>query len=146
MVAASGRVTGSIMRGAIFVLSFAATCFGAQASSIVALGGSAPAATPSIIALGEPETAVSNDKVAAIPKLSEPKSSGPAPTMVMRGGVVGGLSADPPPASVQPKPASIAAAPRQATSKAQAQSAGESAATAGAAPDTSTPVATNKPL
>lgn len=76
------------MRGTVLVLGLAATCFGAQASSIVTLGGT-PTATPSIIALGEPAAAVSNDKVAAIPKTPER----PISPLVIRGGVAGGQSA-----------------------------------------------------
>lgn len=123
---------GSIMRGTVFVLSFAATCFAAQASSFVTLGGE-PAATPSIIALGEPAPGVSDDKVAAIPKMPEKAPSEAwLPPMVIRGGIVGGLSADPVPAPVHQEPTAVAtqplAAPQQAAASADASpSAGESA-------------------
>jgi hypothetical protein len=107
MVAAMLRATGSIMRGTLLVLSFAATCFGAQASSIITLGGT-PEATPSIVSLGEPAVAASDDKVAAIPAPQVPESSEPvlAP-MVMRGGITGGASADPIPVRSEPAEASV---------------------------------------
>lgn len=101
------------MRGVIFLLSLAAMCGGAQASSfvvlgdapvpapsIVTLGGAEPSApaSPSIVALGEPDAGVSYDKVAAIPKPREPRLS----PMVIRGGIVGGQSTFAP---VRPEPA-----------------------------------------
>ncbi len=98
------------MRGTILVLGLAATCFGAQASSIVTLGGT-PAATPSIIALGEPAAAVSDDKVAAIPKTPERQIS----PLVIRGGVAGGQSATAAPTPQQPVQA--AARPDQAKAR-----------------------------
>lgn len=104
------------MRGILFSLSFAVLCGGAQASSIVVMGGAAPASTPSfvslagatlpapatasIVALGDPGT--SPDKVAAIP---QPR----LPPMVIRGGVVGGQSA-PSPAKLEPADATDTAA------------------------------------
>ena len=105
------RATGSIMRGTLLVLSFATTCFGAQASSIMTLGGT-PAATPSIVSLGEPAVAVSDDEVAAIPAPQAPEASEPvlAP-MVMRGGISGDASANPIPMPVLAEPAEASAKP-----------------------------------
>lgn len=111
MVTAMVRATGSIMRGTILVLSFAATCFGAQASSIITLGGT-PEATPSIVSLGEPAVAVGDDKVAAIPAPPVSKPSEPAlAPMVIRGGIAGGASANPIPTPVRSEPVEASTKP-----------------------------------
>lgn len=110
MVTAMVRATGSIMRGTILVLSFAATCFGAQASSIITLGGT-PEATPSIVSLGEPAVAVSDDKVAAIPAPPVSPSKPALAPMVIRGGIAGGASANPVPTPVRSEPAEASTKP-----------------------------------
>jgi len=95
------RVLGSIGAGLLAMTSLA------QASSIVVAGiptstpsvvrlpAIAPGAlslAPSLIALGEPVPAVTDEKVAAIPEHAQ------AP-MIIRGGVVGGAFATPAPAA-----------------------------------------------
>ena len=154
MVAVLVRATGSsTMRATVFVLSFAATCFGAQASSIVApgaepaatpsiimLGAPEPAATPpaaftavppagetpSIVALGEPAPGISYDKVAAIPQPFSP--------MVIRGGIAGGPSADPMPAKAEPAPAQAGLTPDRQQAQPEPSSASGSQQAAGTAP------------
>ncbi len=105
----------------------------AHASSIVVLGVStstpsfirvnaiepaklSAASTPSMIALGDPMPAVTDEKVAAIPAKSGHQ---PAP-MIIRGGVVGGAFATPAAtASAKPStPATAATAPADGTSPA----------------------------
>jgi hypothetical protein len=116
------------MRGVVFILSFAALCGSAQASSLVVLGET-PSPAPSIVTLGQPEPAatiqpadrrtastqdagasgtpsivalgepaISDDKVAAIPATSGSRFS----PMVIRAGIVGGGSAEGPAASGRP--------------------------------------------
>ena len=125
------------MRGAIFVLSFAAMCGSAPASSLLVLSGE-PASTPSIVKLGEPEAGISGDRVAAIPK-----TFGPQSPMVIRGGTVGGLSAAPAatPGPQTPSTPTGGALPEQASapagmpSAAAARQGSPAAAAAPAAPD-----------
>lgn len=94
---------------AVLAVSLAATVGGAHASSILVLGVSAStpsivrlgAAEPvktawasSIVAIGEPVSDVTDEKVAAIPE--DTSRHGPRQNpMVIRGGVVGGASAPP---------------------------------------------------
>ncbi|TIS30742.1 MAG: hypothetical protein E5X01_33410, partial [Mesorhizobium sp.] len=94
----------------------------AQASSIVVLGAatSTPSivrlaaiepgkATPSVVALGEPVPAVTDEKVAAIPEKSGQRHA-QTPTII-RGGIVGGASATP----AATAPAKEAATPANGT-------------------------------
>ncbi|TPO09063.1 hypothetical protein FJ987_22540 [Mesorhizobium sp. CU2] len=100
------------------VIGLLATGGVSQASSFVVLGVStstpsiiklkaidkpSAASAPSMIALGDPVPAVTDEKVAAIPSGHQP-----AP-MIIRGGVVGGAFA-PPTATAAAKPAAPAAA------------------------------------
>ncbi|MDG4900359.1 MULTISPECIES: hypothetical protein [unclassified Mesorhizobium] len=108
----------------------------AQASSIVVLGAatSTPSivrlaaiepgkATPSVVALGEPVPAVTDEKVAAIPEKSGQRHA-QAPTII-RGGIVGGASATP----AATAPAKEAATPANGTAPAATPPNGTAAAT-----------------
>ncbi|WP_292254772.1 hypothetical protein, partial [Mesorhizobium sp.] len=103
----------------------------AQASSIVVVGPSTstpsvvrldaidPAklsalSAPSMIALGDPVPAVTDEKVAAIPEKSGHQ---PAP-MIIRGGIVGGAFATPAAAKPTAPATTTAAAPANGTSPA----------------------------
>jgi len=105
----------------------------AQASSIVVVGPStstpsvihlkaiepaelSAALTPSVIALGDPMPAVTDEKVAAIPE----KSGHQQAPMIIRAGIVGGAFATPPAtASAKPTaPAAATPAPANGTSTA----------------------------
>ncbi|CDX18376.1 conserved exported hypothetical protein [Mesorhizobium sp. ORS 3324] len=122
----------------------------AQASSIVVLGPAtstpsvvrlaavgqiSAASTPSIVALGDPVPAVTDEKVAAIPE-----KSGHAQTpTIIRGGVVGGAFATP--AATAAAKATTPATPANGTAPATAASPN---GTAAAAPNGETKAADNK--
>ncbi|RAZ92755.1 hypothetical protein DPM33_02455 [Mesorhizobium hawassense] len=114
-----------------FAIGLLAMHGAAHASSIIVLGPStstpsvirlnviepaklSAAVTPSVIALGDPMPAVTDEKVAAIPE----KSGHQLAPMIIRGGVVGGAFATPAPTAAA-KPATPAAtAPANGTSPA----------------------------
>ncbi|CDX55387.1 conserved exported hypothetical protein [Mesorhizobium plurifarium] len=112
-----------------FGISLLAMSGAAHASSIVVVGPStstpsvirlnaiepaklSPASTPSMIALGDPVPAVTDEKVAAIPEKSRHQQA----PMIIRGGVVGGAFATP--AAAKPTAPATAAAPANGTSPA----------------------------
>ncbi|MDX8530993.1 hypothetical protein RFM41_05875 [Mesorhizobium sp. VK25A] len=116
-----------------FGISLLAMNGAAHASSIVVIGPStstpsvirlnaiepaklSAASTPSMIALGDPMPAVTDEKVAAIPEKSGHRQA----PMIIRGGVVGGAFATPAAtASAKPAtPATAATAPANGTSPA----------------------------
>jgi hypothetical protein len=106
-----------------FGISLLAMSGAAQASSIVVLGVStstpsvirlnaieatklSAASTPSMIALGDPVPAVTDEKVAAIPE----KSGHQQAPMIIRGGIVGGAFSTPA-ATASAKPATATTTP-----------------------------------
>jgi hypothetical protein len=115
-----------------FGISLLAMSGAAYASSIVVVGPStstpsvirlnaiepaklSSASTPSMIALGDPMPAVTDEKVAAIPE----KSRHQLAPMIIRGGVVGGAFATPAAtAAAKPTAPATAAAPANGTSPA----------------------------
>ncbi|WP_320327801.1 hypothetical protein [Mesorhizobium dulcispinae] len=128
----------------------------AQASSIVVLGVStstpsvvrlaaiepdqvSAASTPSVVALGEPVPAVTDEKVAAIPEKSGQRHA-QAPTII-RGGIVGGASAAPAATAAAKSPAPAAATPANGTAPAAATPPN---GTAAAAPNADTKAADTK--
>ncbi|RRI05489.1 hypothetical protein EH240_06285 [Mesorhizobium tamadayense] len=128
----------------------------AQASSIVVLGvaTSTPsvvrlaaiepgkvsaASTPSVVALGEPVPAVTDEKVAAIPEKSGQKHA-QAP-MIIRGGIVGGASTAPAATASAKSTEPAAATPANGTAPATATPPN---GTAAAAPNGDTKAGDNK--
>ncbi|MDX8480001.1 hypothetical protein RFN28_16135 [Mesorhizobium sp. VK24D] len=122
----------------------------AQASSIVVLGAAtstpsvvrlaavgqiSAASTPSIVALGDPVPAVTDEKVAAIPE----KSRHAQTPMIIRGGVVGGAFATP--AATASAKTTAPATPATGTAPATAIPAN---GTTAAAPNGETKAADNK--
>lgn len=115
-----------------FGISLLAMSGAAHASSIVVVGPStstpsvirlnaiepaklSAASTPSMIALGDPMPAVTDEKVAAIPEKSRHQQA----PMIIRGGVVGGAFATPAAtAAAKPTAPATAAAPANGTSPA----------------------------
>ncbi|BCM18141.1 hypothetical protein [Mesorhizobium sp. J8] len=115
-----------------FGISLLAMNGAAHASSIVVVGPSSStpsvvrlnaiepaklsaASTPSMIALGDPMPAVTDEKVAAIPEKSRHQQA----PMIIRGGVVGGAFATPAAtAAAKPAAPATAAAPANGTSPA----------------------------
>ncbi|RWG88601.1 MAG: hypothetical protein E5X49_06660 [Mesorhizobium sp.] len=125
----------------------------AQASSIVAPGvpTSTPsvvrlaaidpgkASTPSVVALGDPVPAVTDEKVAAIPQTSGQRPA-QAP-MIIRGGIVGGASATPAVTASAKSTEPAAATPANGTAPPAATPPN---GTAAAAPDGDTQATDNK--
>jgi hypothetical protein len=106
------------MNGAAHASSIVALGVSTSTPSVIRLDAIDPAklsalSAPSVIALGDPMPAVTDEKVAAIPDKSGPQ---PAPTII-RGGVVGGAFATPAAtASAKPAtPATAATTPAAAT-------------------------------
>ncbi|CDX55226.1 conserved exported hypothetical protein [Mesorhizobium plurifarium] len=115
-----------------FGISLLAMSGAAHASSIVVVGPStstpsvirlsaiepaklSSASTPSMIALGDPMPAVTDEKVAAIPEKSRHQQA----PMIIRGGIVGGAFATPAAtAAAKPTAPATAAAPANGTSPA----------------------------
>ncbi|MDX8514714.1 hypothetical protein [Mesorhizobium captivum] len=126
----------------------------AQASSIVVLGVStstpsvvrpaaiepgkvSAASTPSVVALGEPVPAVTDEKVAAIPE--KPGQRHAQAPMIIRGGIVGGAPATP--AATASAKSTAAATPANGTAPAAATPPN---GTAAAAPNGDAKAADNK--
>jgi hypothetical protein len=140
-------------------VTLAAMTGGAQASSIVVLGvststpsivvlGASEPAGPSIVALGDPEPYVTDEKVAAIPDKPEHKHGFMRNPMVIRGGIAGDAFASPTPAAAPAKStATAAAAPAAGTEPAaDTKPAGTAAASNGTPqPETQPEPATQQP-
>lgn len=97
------------------------------------------ASTPSVVALGEPVPAVTDEKVAAIPEKSGQRHA-QAPTII-RGGIVGGAPATPAATASAKSTAPAAATPANGTAPAAATPPN---GTAAAAPNGDAKAAENK--
>ncbi|TPI45483.1 hypothetical protein FJW05_18185 [Mesorhizobium sp. B2-9-1] len=107
------------MHGAAHASSIVVVGPSTSAPSIVKLNAIEPtklsaASTPSIIALGDPIPAVTDEKVAAIPA----KSGRQQAPMIIRGGIVGGAFETPAAAKSTAPATTTAAAPANATTPA----------------------------
>ncbi|MBZ9851980.1 hypothetical protein LB565_28775 [Mesorhizobium sp. CA14] len=110
------------MNGAAYASSIVVVAPSTSTPSVIRLNAIDPAklsaaSTPSVIALGDPMPAVTDEKVAAIPE----KSGHQQAPMIIRGGIVGGAFSTPA-ATAAAKPAApattTAAAPANGTSPA----------------------------
>ncbi|MBZ9763094.1 hypothetical protein LB553_19735 [Mesorhizobium sp. CA8] len=109
------------MNGAAYASSIVMVAPSTSTPSVIRLNAIEPAklssaSTPSMIALGDPMPAVTDEKVAAIPE----KSGHQQAPMIIRGGIVGGAFATPAAtAAAKPTtPATTATAPANGTSPA----------------------------
>ncbi|MDX8516866.1 hypothetical protein [Mesorhizobium dulcispinae] len=150
--------TGLAQASSIVVLDVATSTPSIVRLPAIAPGEVSAASTPSVVALGEPVPAVTDEKVAAIPEKSGQRHA-QAPTII-RGGIVGGASAAPAaakptapatttpakgtaPAAATPPNGTAAVAPNGDTKAADTKAAADNkaAATASASDDQAQPEA-----